>query len=115
MEFRKPTADERRLLIELARIANIDDPEGWLDTLEVREMKDGGMGSLELAAAARGDARSRGRVISEASVQFVDEDGVQVIATLNAGEDGVPFELDVWKTDFSTLRRIPTAFRRIEE
>jgi len=115
MEFRRPTADERRLLIELARVANIDDPEVWLDTLAVREMKDGGMGSLELAAAARSDARSTGRVVSKASVQFLDEDGVQVIATLNAGEDGVPFELDVWKTDFSELKRIPAAFRRVQE
>src|SRR5688500_8300159 len=115
MEFRRRTEHGRRLLMELARVANINDPAGWLDTLEVREMKDGGMWSLELAAAARSDARSRGRVISRASVQFGDEDGVQVIATLNAGEDGVPFELDVWKTDFSTLKRIPTAFRRIEE
>jgi hypothetical protein len=113
MKFRRPTADERRLLRELARIAHINDPEGWLGALEVREMNDGGMGSLELAAAARNSVRS-GVVISRASVQFVDEDGVQVVATLNASEDGEPFELDIWKTDFSPLRRIPTAFRPIE-
>ena len=115
MEFRRPTADERRLLLELARIAHIDDPESWLGALEVREMKDSGMGSLELAAAARSGAHSGGVVISKASVQFVDEDGVQVVATLNATEDGVPFELDVWKTDFSPLKRIPTAFRPIKD
>src|SRR5690606_17583234 len=88
MEFRRPTADERRLLLELARIAGIDDPEGWLDALRVREMKDGGMGSLELAGAAQDKARS-GLVISKASVQFADEDGVQVVATLNADDSGV--------------------------
>lgn len=115
MEFRRPTADERRLLLELARIAHIDGPESWLDALQVREMKDGGMGSLELAVAARNAARSGGVVISKASVQFADEDGAQVVATLNANEDGVPFELDVWKTDFTPLKRIPAAFQRIED
>ena len=112
MEFRKPTAHERRLLLELARIARIDDAEGWLDALRVREMKDGGMGSLELADTSH--SAQSGEVISQASVQFADEDGVEVVATLNAGESGVPFELDVWKTDFSALKRIPTTFRRTE-
>jgi hypothetical protein len=102
--------DEGRLLLELARIGGIDDPEGWLSSLTVREMKDGGMGSLELSGGARS-----GVVISKASVQFADEDGVQVVATLNADESGVPLELDVWKTDFSPLKRIPTAFQRIED
>lgn len=114
MEFRSPTADERRLLLELARTARISDPESWLDSLKVREMMDGGMGSLELAGAAQDSARS-GVVVSKASVQFIDEDGVQVVATLNASESGVPLELDVWKTDFSPLRRIPKVFRRIED
>lgn len=115
MEFRKPTTNERRLLLELARIAEINDPESWLDALNVREMTDGGMGSLELAVAARSGGRSVGLVIPKASVQFTDEDGVQVVATLNADEDGAPFELDVWKTDFSPLKGIPTAFRRIDD
>jgi hypothetical protein len=114
MEFRRPTTAEQRLLLELAQIARIDDPGSWLDALKVREMKDGGMGSLELAGAVQNGARS-GLVISKASVQFADEDGVQVVATLNADESGVPFELDVWKTDFSPLRRIPTDFRRFED
>ena len=113
MEFRRPTADERRLLLELARIAHIDGPETWLDGLQVREMKDGGMGSLELAVAAQGVIIFGGVVLSKATVQFADDDGVQVVATLNAHRDGVPFELDVWKTDFTPLKRIPTTFQAI--
>lgn len=110
MEFRNPTQDERRLLLELARAADLDEPEVWLSALGVREMKDGGMGSLELGAADRPVVVTTGRVIPKATIQFVDEDGVPVIATLNANEDGVPFELDVWKTDFSPLKRIPSNF-----
>jgi hypothetical protein len=114
MEYRSPTVDEGRLLLELARIGGIDDPESWLSSLTVCELKDGGMGSLELSRLAQDRARS-GVVIPKASVQFADEDGVQVVATLNADERGVPLELDIWKTDFSPLRRIPTAFQRIED
>jgi hypothetical protein len=113
MEFRKPTSDEQRLLLELARIARIDDAERWLEGLRVREMQDGGMGSLELANANHSSAQSH-VVGAIASVQFADEDGVEVVATLNARESGVPFELDVWKTDFSRLRRIADTFRRVE-
>jgi len=113
MGFRRPTADEGRLLLELARIAGINHPEKWLDALNVREMTDGGMGSLQLSVTEQ-DKPRLGSVLSKASVQFADEDGVQVVATLYAGEHEVPFELDVWKVDFSPLRRIPTTFRRIE-
>ena len=113
MEFGRPTADERRLLLELARLGDVDNPEGWLETVTVREMSDGGMGSLELSGAVERVGRS-GVVVPKATVQFADEDGVQVVVTLNAHESGVPFELDVWKTDLSPLRRVPTDFRRIE-
>lgn len=112
MEYRSPTTDEGRLLLELARIGGIDDPQSWLGRLLVREMNDGGMGSLELSCTAQDSARS-GVVLSKASVQFADEDGMRVVATLNTDERGVPLELDVWKTDFSPLRRIPTVFQQI--
>ena len=114
MESRRATADEQRLLMELARIAGVADPEDWVDTMLVREMRDGGMGSLELLGSKRGSA-SAGVVIAKASLQFADEDGVEVIATLNADENGVPIELDIWKTDFSPLARITASFRRASE
>lgn len=68
----------------------------------VREM-DAGMGSLQFAS---GKAEPRfGDVIGEC--QFDDEDGIPVIARLIVDEEGDLFELDVWKTDFSPLIRIP--------
>ena len=42
-----------------------------------------------------------------AEIQFTDTDGVEVLASLNLDQDGKPFELDVWKTDFNALIRIP--------
>jgi hypothetical protein len=69
-------------------------------------MNDGGMGSLELKLPqSRSDARTLGSQVAE--LGFVDHDGVAVIASLNVDQDGLPFELDVWKTDFSRLVRIP--------
>jgi hypothetical protein len=115
MAFRRPTPDELRLLKELARIAGMEAPEEWLGGLQVREMDDGGMGSLELVSKDRPSGTAQNLVACKAAVQFTDQDGVEVVASLNAGEDGVPFELDMWKTDFSPLVRIPDAFRRVAE
>lgn len=39
--------------------------------------------------------------------QFTDIDGVEVIASLNVDVDGVLFELDIWKTNFEKLVKIP--------
>jgi len=43
-----------------------------------------------------------------AEYQFTDADGVEVLISLNVDADGRPFELDVWKTDFSPLVRMPS-------
>lgn len=115
MGFRSPTTDEARLLRELAMIAGMESCEGWLSTLRVRDMDDGGMGSLEFESPRWPEHALRKVTICRAAVQFTDADGVEVIASLNTREDGVPFELDMWKTDFSRLIRIPHEFRRVEE
>lgn len=39
--------------------------------------------------------------------QFFDMDGVDVIASLNIDNLGNLFELDIWKTDFSKLIKLP--------
>ena len=114
MGFRSPTVDESRLLRELARIARIEDPDSWVEELRVREMDDGGMGSLELETEGS-HGFGRAGLLCRAAVQFADADGVEVIASLYSRADGEPFELDVWKTDFSKLLRIPHHFRRVEE
>jgi uncharacterized protein DUF6984 len=114
MEFRSPSPEERHLLLELAKIAGMTNPKAWVDTLKVREMNDGGMGSLSLSSEGTEGAGSPASVTCQAAVQFTDEDGVEVVASLNASESGVPFELDIWKTNFAPLRRIPTIFRPVE-
>jgi hypothetical protein len=74
--------------------------------MEVQEMADGGMGSLYLVHPFKGRSERLfgGRV---AEIQFADSDGVLVIASLNVDKDGDLFELDMWKTDFSAVNRLP--------
>jgi hypothetical protein len=112
MESRKVTPDEARLLTELAAIAGIRTPSDWVQTLRVRSMEDGGMGSLQFETAAP-TVVACDSIVCRAAVQFTDADGIEVIASLNARNGGEPFELDVWKTDFSSLIRIPQQFRRL--
>lgn len=70
----------------------------------VQDMADGGMGSLRFKASRRDDRRF-GKEIG--AVLFTDEDGIPASACLNVDNNDELFELDIWKTDFSPLRRYP--------
>ena len=99
-------AFERPLVAHLLTQAGL--PAG-MSTLRGRPMDDGGMGSFAFAPCAdipyAEGSRRLGRVASE--VWFDDADGVPVLASLFLDEEGAPFELDVWKVDFSPLQRWP--------
>lgn len=100
---RSLTADEKRLVQALLDEAGgLDLSPDWVDMIEVEPMGDGGMGSLHFLSSP---ARKMTRQVAE--LRFRDSDGVSVIASLNVDEAGVPFELDVWKVDFSPLTKIP--------
>jgi Domain of unknown function (DUF6984) len=73
-------------------------------TLVVQRMADGEMGSL--AFGPIGTGRRYGS--SPAECHFRDSDGVIVSASLNLDEQDAPYEVDVWKVDFSPLLRWPT-------
>ena len=104
-QFREPSVPERRLLTLLAKRASGLEPD-WLEGLRVSNLDDGGMGSLSLFTGGPSKSeRILGKKVAEH--RFTDADGVEVLATLTVDQDGRPFELDVWKTDFSPLIRIP--------
>ena len=66
-------------------------------------MSDGGMGSLQFLPL-----RPSAKMGAQASeVEFIDADGIPVLATLNLDQDGRPFELDMFKADSSKLIRVP--------
>lgn len=102
---RSLTAEERALLTEM--IANKPKAAHLLDSLPValvEEMGDGGMGSLRFHAT-----NDRPRCLGEqlAEREFVDIDGVPVIVAINLDDRGDLYEVDVWKVDFSPLKRFP--------
>ena len=105
----RPTPQEEKLLEILIRKSSIQFPSNWKDDLLVRPMKDDGMGSLYLFP--RGEIntnRKLGKQVSE--LRFVDKDGTEAIASLNVDDQEKLFELDIWKTDFSKLIKIPDTF-----
>ena len=75
-----------------------------LSFLTVEPMPDGGMGSLRIISNSMAEQRLRESV---AECWFKDIDGVPVVASLNLDQNGQPFEVDVWKIDYSELQRWP--------
>jgi hypothetical protein len=76
-----------------------------LERKQVRDMQDGGMGSVEFLCGAPDHPR-RARCIAEAD--YMDSDGTPVSIAINIDERGRMFEIDIWKVDFSQLRTYPT-------
>lgn len=103
---RKLSQEEERLLELLVKNASINFPIDWKIDLLVKPLNDGRMGSLLLFP--KGEVinnRVFGSCVGE--LQFTDEDGIEVLASLNLDDKGDLFELDVWKTNFSSLIKIP--------
>lgn len=91
--MRKPTPNETEVLSILLLKAGFNiDPH----SLSVTAMSDGGMGSLKIGETSHD--RKFGSMAAE--IQFVDSDGVKIIASLYLDEDGAPYELDIFKTNF---------------
>ena len=103
---RKATIEEERLLEYLIQKSTIVLPIDWKSKLLVCNMKDGEMGSLYLFPDGKNvDDRKFGKQISE--FQFFDRDGIPVIVSLNVDEDGKLFELDIWKSNYERLIKLP--------
>lgn len=104
---RRATKSELLLISFLIKKANLDINDGWQEDLRVTPMGDGGMGSLILNPDSdMNSKRIFGRQASEC--RFIDEDGVDVLVTLNLDKNGGLFELDVWKVNFEPLRTFPS-------
>jgi len=103
---RKMTDNERHLLSTLVVKANLKLSDNSVNSTLVENMEDGSMGSLILYPPDYlGASRNFGRQASD--IIFQDTDGVNCIATLYLDENDKPFELDIWKTDFSPLIQLP--------
>lgn len=97
---------ERRLLESLlAQHPDIVRFRQELPTYFVRDMQDGGMGSIRFLSHSEKE-RQFGTAIVEAL--YFDEDGVAVNIAVNIDNHGDLYEVDFWKADFSSLNRYPT-------
>jgi hypothetical protein len=97
MQKRAIRPEEKELIVHLLGLVaegNYQIPD------EVTPLKDGHMGTLEFN-------KGKGRFNDVVQVQYVDSDGVVVLITLTALPEGTLHELDIWKTDYSALRKFP--------
>lgn len=102
---RRLKEDERTLLTELiAGMPAAAHLLGFLADALVEEMNDGGMGSLRFCASNERPRRLSAQLTQR---EFVDVDGVPVMVAVNLDDRGELYELDVWKIDFSPLKRFP--------
>lgn len=98
---------------ELAMLRRLIEPaawepslEDWEERLKVQSMEDGGMGSFRIFPDGTASSqRIFGKEIS--SFSFLDDDGIEVVVSLNLDQKGDLFEVDVWKVDYSQVKRSP--------
>ena len=72
----------------------------------VEEMADEGMGSVQFVNPNK-PSRTRRMLERIAEKEFWDVDGVPILVSLNVDEVREIFELDIWKADFTPVRRFP--------
>lgn len=76
-----------------------------LRNAQVRDMPDGGMGSIQFRSRSSPEGRVGHRQIAEAA--FTDTDGTPVSVTLDIDDRGELYELDFFKADGSPLIGYP--------
>lgn len=104
--MRKLSQDEIKLLEILIKKSSVIISYNLEQDLDVQAMNDDRMGSLKLFPKdISSDKRVFGKQIAEC--MFLDTDGIDVIASLNVDDKGKIFELDIWKTDYSSLIKVP--------
>jgi hypothetical protein len=97
-------SDKELQLISYLISMTKDRPEGLIIPITVYPMNDGGMGSIRFVK--NDDPYIYQRDLVQAN--YTDEDDVPVFISLNLNIDDKLFELDIFKGDFSPLKKYPT-------
>ena len=94
---------EKAILEYPVKKSSIQLPNGWIQSILVQPFEDGGMGSFLIFQNSSffGVKRKFAKQISE--FQFVDDDGVTVLVSLNIDGQNNLFEVDVWKVDYNPV------------
>lgn len=98
-QSRIPSLEEKAIISFLLEKASL--PISYLDEMDVTPMEDGGMGSLKLNTPYSSSI-SRRNIFIASDLYFKDEDGTIVAISLYVS-NGIPYELDVLKMDYSPL------------
>ena len=77
-----------------------------LDNINVIDMEDGKMGSITFLREDENIERFMKKTISE--MTFKDEDGTPIIVSLNIDLEENLYELDIWKVDFTEVKKYPS-------
>lgn len=104
--------DEKALIHMLLKMGKKCMAKYALNSLEVQEMNDEGMGSLYIISPTKKwEDRKFGKRIAD--VQYNDTDGIPILVSLNVDTDGDLFELDIWKINYSPVVSLK-GFRNLE-
>jgi len=102
--MRQLRREESALLERLLEMAPNDARPRSDHELLAEDMKDGGMGSIRFGDESRQQRKMGCELVT---AEYIDEDQVPVLISINLDEDGRLFELDFWKVNFEPLRRYP--------
>jgi hypothetical protein len=101
--IRKIETSERAAVEYLVKQASLQFPLDWAENLFVQKMNDERMGSF-LIFQNQADFEAKRKFGKQASeYQFVDDDGIPVLVTLNLDQQDKLFEVDVWKTNYKPV------------
>lgn len=112
---RNLSEQETELIKKLLKSAGRNNNLVNLQSIEVQDMSDGGMGSLYIVNNQKSpEQRTFGQRIAE--LQYKDVDEVPIIASLNIDKEGDLYELDVWRVDYNPVIRLlpPEPFKENE-
>lgn len=115
-KMREPTKNEDSLIRLLIEKANRDyGMEIHLDNYLVQPMEDGGMGSLTIIPCQFKSVIKRDDGPMVAEIHSFDKDQVEVIISLFLDTQNTPYELDIWKVDFTPLISLSDILKKICE
>jgi hypothetical protein len=106
--MRKLSDREKSLLLYLGEIGRVPEVEFLVrrhQPIFVEPLNDGGMGSFRISLPQQYEDVQRGKV--GATARSDDADGVLLVATLYLNERSYPYEVDLWKADFSPTIELP--------
>lgn len=101
--IRKINKIEKEILEYLVKQAGLHMPDESYQNILIQKMEDGEMGSFLIFQDPSdiGMKRDFGKQVGE--FEFVDDDGVVVLVSLNIDDQNKLLEVDVWKTDFNPV------------